>query len=385
LSSQSRYSFKVFCFAPEVILKGQLGRGTYGTVKDGVWPERFGDKRLAVKIPKMSPQPAHLREVAALEIMGGAPGVAPLLASLPPGPKGEREAIVMPHCGESIERLVNRFTGVSADALYSVTRQLVRALAYAEQRGIIHRDVSEGNILFSGRADPVLTLCDWGLSCSADAAECATVPASDYVTALWFRAPELVLGGTVYDGRVDVWSAGVVLASVASGIGTLPMTKSSVETQRHLANSFLQMYGWSEENWGWVRSERYPRSVLLNFEPLPKPSSPRMRIESLRRAHRMPALASTPKGEAVMRAICAALTPDPSKRPTATELLRQLVGGVPPTAFIRPAAPVLPVASSEEWDRLVDEVVKRGVVFWSESDRFVRRARRRRALRSALQ
>jgi mitogen-activated protein kinase 1/3 len=35
---------------------------------------------------------------------------------------------------------------------------------------------------------------------------------TDYVTTRWFRAPELLLSQTDYDGAVDMWSVGCIFA-----------------------------------------------------------------------------------------------------------------------------------------------------------------------------
>jgi len=35
---------------------------------------------------------------------------------------------------------------------------------------------------------------------------------TDYVATRWYRAPELLLNCTKYDGAVDIWSIGCILA-----------------------------------------------------------------------------------------------------------------------------------------------------------------------------
>ena len=37
---------------------------------------------------------------------------------------------------------------------------------------------------------------------------------TDYVATRWYRAPELLLNTTKYDGSVDMWSIGCILAQI---------------------------------------------------------------------------------------------------------------------------------------------------------------------------
>ena len=37
---------------------------------------------------------------------------------------------------------------------------------------------------------------------------------SDYIATRWYRAPEILLGGQSYSKKVDVWSAGCILAEI---------------------------------------------------------------------------------------------------------------------------------------------------------------------------
>jgi cyclin-dependent kinase len=91
-------------------------------------------------------------------------------------------------------------------------------LAYLHSMSVAHRDVSKSNMLIAARND-VLKLADLGLAVSAT---CFVIERN--VTALWYRAPEVLLtwsrsakatSAVTYDPlAIDRWSLGVVIASM---------------------------------------------------------------------------------------------------------------------------------------------------------------------------
>lgn len=92
-------------------------------------------------------------------------------------------------------------------ALYSY--KLLLALAYAHRRNVLHRDIKPQNILID-HSRRQLRLIDWG---------CAGVwkPGKSFTRfpgTKPFKAPEMLLHVHQYTAAVDVWSAGVVLASL---------------------------------------------------------------------------------------------------------------------------------------------------------------------------
>ena len=93
----------------------------------------------------------------------------------------------------------------------SIARQLLRSLAFLHGRlGIVHCDVKPENVLLKSAAQATVRLIDLGSACFA------TDPPSAYVQSRPYRAPEVVLG-LPYDGRIDVWSTGCLVAELLSG------------------------------------------------------------------------------------------------------------------------------------------------------------------------
>ena len=107
-----------------------------------------------------------------------------------------------------------------------VAKQLLKALAHCHAAGGMHRDVKCSNLLVDDTGD--VKLADFGLSRTPRDAE----PLTNHVVTLWYRPPELLLGARRYDSKVDVWSAGCVLAELLWGEPILP-GRTEVE-QLHL-------------------------------------------------------------------------------------------------------------------------------------------------------
>ena len=89
---------------------------------------------------------------------------------------------------------------------------LLHAVSHLHHRGWIHRDLKPQNILvdFQNRC---LKVADFGLSRMH---QFRHQPLTREVVTLWYRAPELMLGGP-YDKSIDIWSVGCVFGEMATG------------------------------------------------------------------------------------------------------------------------------------------------------------------------
>lgn len=89
--------------------------------------------------------------------------------------------------------------------------QLLRGMCVCHQRGVMHRDLKPQNLLIDRRGR--LKLADFGL------ARAFAIPVRQYtheVVTLWYRAPEILLGGKEYSVGVDMWSIGCIFVELAN-------------------------------------------------------------------------------------------------------------------------------------------------------------------------
>ncbi len=145
--------------------------------------------------------------------------------------------LVMPYIsGGTLRDVMEREGALPLSKVVSYLEQLAGALDFAHERGVIHRDIKPANILLTPEGRVLLT--DFGLvKISADGQEVlrrltgpgAPVGTPDYMS------PEQVLGDQV-DGRADLYSLGVILYQMVTGV-----TPFQADTPMQIAAQHLQI------------------------------------------------------------------------------------------------------------------------------------------------
>ncbi len=87
-----------------------------------------------------------------------------------------------------------------------IIHQILLGCNYLHQRHILHRDIKPDNILINQRTGCV-KIADLGLARIYDCNN-GDSRYSTYVQALWYRAPEILLGESSYNEKIDIWSIG---------------------------------------------------------------------------------------------------------------------------------------------------------------------------------
>ena len=126
--------------------------------------------------------------------------------------------------GELFDRIVARSTAgrrggndapcFAEDEAARVVHQILSAVSYMHERGIVHRDIKPENILFEDADDgSPIKIIDFGLSRRhSDGVE---PPMSSVVGTPYYIAPEVLL--KKYDKSCDMWSVGVVAYTLLAG------------------------------------------------------------------------------------------------------------------------------------------------------------------------
>ena len=120
--------------------------------------------------------------------------------------------------GGSLRRILDRGRPLSPSQTLIVGLDASRALAHAHRRGLVHRDVKPGNLLFD--TEGRLRLADFGLA-RALAEASWTEPAGATIGTARYASPEQAMGRRL-DGRSDVYSLAMVLTECATG--QVPLT-----------------------------------------------------------------------------------------------------------------------------------------------------------------
>jgi serine/threonine-protein kinase len=115
--------------------------------------------------------------------------------------------------GENLKSVVNANGAMPVETAVSLAHQVARALAFAHEHGLVHRDVKPQNVLLNGDGRAKVT--DFGIARSLDVQHGMTqtgtvLGTSDYI------APEQAQGQQV-SAQTDVYSLGVVLYELLTG------------------------------------------------------------------------------------------------------------------------------------------------------------------------
>lgn len=115
--------------------------------------------------------------------------------------------------GGSLREMLDRTPTLTPSQTLLVGLDSARALAHAHLRGLVHRDVKPGNLLFDDEGR--LRLADFGLA-RALAEASWTEPTGTAVGTARYASPEQALGRRL-DGRSDVYSLALVLVECLTG------------------------------------------------------------------------------------------------------------------------------------------------------------------------
>jgi serine/threonine protein kinase len=135
--------------------------------------------------------------------------------------------------GDSVGARLKREGPWPAERVAPVLRDVADALAYAHERGVIHRDIKPDNILIdraSGR--PLVT--DFGIARAA-AGETRITATGVAVGTPAYMSPEQAVGEREIDGRSDLYSLGVVGYQMLTGETPFKASNTPAMLVKHIS------------------------------------------------------------------------------------------------------------------------------------------------------
>jgi len=241
---------------------GQIAGGSYGIVlkaRNRHTSEIVAVKRFSFEDEDHDSVPPYvIREVSLLQSFEQHPNIVKLLNMH----MGESEYfLVFEHMDMDLHKLLCRLERAGQqmpmEQVVKYGRMLLEGIHACHVRQVIHRDLKPQNILVSADG---LKICDFGL------ARIFSPPLRPYthdVITLWYRAPEILLGTSIYSSEVDMWSTGCCLAEMAVG-------RPLFQGESEIGTMFLifALCGTpTEEIWKGVSSLEHWRATFPQWRP----------------------------------------------------------------------------------------------------------------------
>lgn len=249
----------------------ELGRGQFGVTYNCVESstrELYACKSiLKRKLINKNDKEDIKREIQIMQHMSGQPNIVEFRGSYE-----DRQSVhlVMELCagGELFDRIIAE-GHYSERAAAKICRQIVNVVHVCHFMGVMHRDLKPENFLLSTKSEgAMIKATDFGLSVYIEEGKVYR----DIVGSAFYVAPEVLRRS--YGKEIDIWSAGVILYILLSGVPPF-----WAETEKGIFDAILQ--------------------GDIDFESKPWPSISRSAKDLVRRM----------------------LTPDPKRRITSTQVL----------------------------------------------------------------
>lgn len=129
--------------------------------------------------------------------------------------RGPNYILIMEYIkGDSLAKLLQEFPGgLALDFVTQLMQVVTNALGYAHRRGVLHKDITPGNILLTD--DGIVKVIDFGISDQVKHQRDSN--GDDFVVGTpAYMSPEQIRGETL-DSRTDIYSLGVLITQLLTG------------------------------------------------------------------------------------------------------------------------------------------------------------------------
>ena len=202
---------------PDYVPLSLKGTGAYGYVIEAY--DRKNDIRVAIKrTHKVGTKLS--REYEILSEIKECPYVVKLLTVFFTTNEDKKviQNLVFEFVPNSLEKYIENFKlgkkHIPIKKIKIMMKQILTGLNYCHKKNIVHRDLKPDNILMT--EDEQIKICDFGSSKNIEKINNIEVSSKStpYVVTRYYRAPELFLGKNDYDTKIDIFSAGCILAEL---------------------------------------------------------------------------------------------------------------------------------------------------------------------------
>jgi len=195
----------------------KIGEGTYGVVykaKDNVTNAIVALKKIRLEAEDEGVPSTAIREISLLKELQH-PNIVSLCNVVH---EDNKLYLVFEYLDQDLKKYMEMCgKNLHLMLVKSYLQQLIRGIAHCHSHRVLHRDLKPQNLLIDKKG--VLKLADFGL------ARAFGVPVRTYtheVVTLWYRAPEILLGGKQYSTPVDIWSIGCIYAEMVTRCPLFP-------------------------------------------------------------------------------------------------------------------------------------------------------------------
>lgn len=122
--------------------------------------------------------------------------------------------------GISLDALIRKERFLGNDAAMLILYEVAKALKYAHDKGVIHRDIKPGNILISNQGE--VKLVDFGIATSREETDEGLTRDGMVLGTPCYIPPEQISDAKNVDRRADIYSLGVVLYEMLTGKTPFP-------------------------------------------------------------------------------------------------------------------------------------------------------------------
>ncbi len=162
--------------------------------------------------------------------------IVPLLSA---GRTGSLPYYTMPFVeGRSIRDRIEKDGPLAIGEATNILRDIARALMYAHEHGIVHRDIKPDNILLSG---DTAVVADFGIAKALSAARANrehTLTQTGFgIGTPAYMAPEQAVGDPDVDSRADIYAFGCVAYEVLTGASPFAGRKSHLIVAAHMSET----------------------------------------------------------------------------------------------------------------------------------------------------